>query len=190
MELSADEIILQIRKENEEAIGLLFLCYEKHFKVLETKMLYSYRLMGYSREDLRTILMRETLDILKLYEMDRSAFFPFWKRLGMQKMNHLYQREENESAIESTKVSLDSVFLDYLNSEYSKDPLEKYILKADYEAEIGKMETVFSVECAKILRLWSEGDTYEEISEKTGLSVFRINYLLHKMMLILKKKRD
>lgn len=187
MEPSADEIILQIRKENEEAVRLLFSCYEKHFKVLETKMIYSYRLMGYSREDLRTILMKETLDIVKLYEMDRSAFFPFWKRIAMQKMNHLYQKEENESTIESKKVSLDSVFLDYF-SEYSKDPLERYILKADYETEIGKTETSFSIECATILRLWSEGEPYEAIAEKTGLSVFRINYLLHKMMSMLKKR--
>ena len=39
-----DEIILQIRKNNEEALELLFVCFEKHFAILENRMLYQYRL--------------------------------------------------------------------------------------------------------------------------------------------------
>ena len=76
MILAEDEIILQIRKENQEAKELLFSLYENNFRNIEKKVKYLLRFIGIGLEDLRSIICQETLKIIskKRKQVERKLY--------------------------------------------------------------------------------------------------------------------
>lgn len=186
MQLSIDEIILQIRKENKEAIELLFSCFEIHFKVLENKLVNSYRVNGINKEDLRIMMMQDTLNIIKRYEMDKSAFFPYWRTIILRNINNYFEKYAFEFNIEENKVSIDQVFLEM----YGKDEntLESYTLHDDYLRYLKLISDTFGEEDGIVLKLWSEGFTYQQIAKMLKIPVSRVGYSVYRSIKYLKNK--
>ena len=183
-----DEIILQIRKNNEEALELLFVCFEKHFAILENRMLYQYRLRGFSREDLRQIISEDMLKIIRHYEIDKGLFFVLWKKIETRNLLHLFQKNAEIALYEDSENCYDFAILDFLLPEDERNgPLDRYIREADYHEQLEKIAHSFSAEDAKILRMWSEGYSYEEIAAEYRVPLQRITYLLHRAFVCLKK---
>ena len=110
MELAIDEVILQIRKNNQEAVRLLFSLFEKHFIVIEKKFINSGTTIGYMRSDLRSIVLKETLDALKLYEFDKSNFFSYWKLIVSRRFYNHFESLNNEAKIFKNIYQIDEVF--------------------------------------------------------------------------------
>lgn len=189
-EISYDEIILQIRKENAEALRLLFFCFEKHFRIFEKKAIYSYRMSGYAFEDIRRILEVMTVDVIRRYEMDKSAFFAFWKIIVGRRLFDLYEKERFESSVEYNKISLDSELMDFFYDEaYFTDPLQNYIAHDQYADALQRAEDAFGARTSQILRMWSEGFSYGEIAEALRISPSKVNYELSKAIRLVRERK-
>ena len=98
MNLSYDELVLQIRKGNEEALKLLFFKLEKYFKIYANKVRFEYKMVGFEREDVYSIIKAETMNVIDVYEMDRAAFYPFWDMIIQRVIMHIYYKQEDEFA--------------------------------------------------------------------------------------------
>ena len=64
---------------------------------------------------------------------------------------------------------------------------EEYQLKEEYETLLNQTLIRFGAETEKVLRLWSQGYSYKEISSLMKIDTHRVNYLLHKAFDYLKK---
>ncbi len=184
MIVSIDEVILQIRKGNKEALKLLFLMFEKHIRFFENKLLYSYNLQGFSREDFHMIICHDTINILKRYEMDKGPFYAYWKVVESRNINELFERLKKQSDL----VKAQEEFQDYHSASFQENLTEEeYQLKEEYEKLLNQTLIRFGTETEKVLRLWSQGYSYKEISSLMKLDTHRVNYLLHKAFDYLKK---
>ena len=164
MELSNDEIILQIRKENREAKELLFLYFEKHIAVIRKLVEKDFSYLGISREDLKYIIFAETLNVIKMYEFDKSVFFAFWKLWMIRYLRNRLKGSAHTS-ISGEKINLSLSDYPFENFYNKNNPLEEYILSDFYRDSLDKVDSFYGNIDKKILKLWSEGFSYEEISQ-------------------------
>lgn len=185
MYLEVDEIILQVRKNNQEALGLLFSCFEIHFKVIENKYLFQFKSRGFTREDIRNILMNDIYDIIKIYEFDKGVFFSFWKMIQNQKIIRLFNSSTSCLNDENHRIDfeeLDKIFLE----KYTLDPLDNYALYDDFNAMMNRLENEEGIKTCQILSLWSEGYKYDEIAKMLNVSSQSVAYNINKAIKKLK----
>lgn len=188
MNLSVDELILQIRKENNEAKEMLISHFEPHIAVMIRKYGKDYKYLGYSREDLVSLLQQETLNAVYLYEFDKSAFFAFWKLVITRTLLGKLKRNKLIIQSEKTKVSLDSTLSENLFNKF--DPLDNYILHDEYESNLDNIEKNLDSLDQKILKLWSENYSYEELSEMFNLPKSKISYIIYRSIKYLREKKQ
>ena len=172
MYLEVDEIILQVRKNNQEALGLLFSCFEIHFKVIENKYLFQFKSRGFTREDIRNILIPysygngffviQNQKIIRLFNSSTSC---------LNDENHRIDFEE-----------LDKIFLE----KYTLDPLDNYALYDDFNAMMNRLENEEGIKTCQILSLWSEGYKYDEIAKMLNVSSQSVAYNINKAIKKLK----
>lgn len=190
MILTDDEIILQIRKGNEEALKLLFSCYEIHFKTLEAKMRLKYKFINYDREDFVLIMMENMMNIIRCYNIEKSMFFMFWKLLETRNLLSLYKREYNGLKIFLNQLSIDNPSVSYIaNKKHSYDYEEEYMLKESYNSQLSFVDDKFGEESRKVLLMWSQGYKYDEISKQLNMKRVRINYIIRTSLKVLKDKK-
>ena len=79
IELSYDEVILQVRKNNEEALVLLFSLVENYVKYIGKKVIIIDKLVDHSLEDIKMIALSLTRDCVNNYEFNKALFFAYWK---------------------------------------------------------------------------------------------------------------
>lgn len=187
MILSVDEIILQIRKENNEAKEMLISLFEPHIAVMIRKFGNDYKYLGYSREDLVSLLQQETLNAVNLYEFDKSAFFPFWKLVVTRMLLGRLKRHKLSIQAEKVKVSLDSTLSENLFNKF--DPLDNYILHDEYENNLSNIGEKLDPLDQKIVKLWSENYSYDELAEMFNLSKARISYIIYRSIKYLREKK-
>lgn len=191
MILSDDEIILQIKNGNMEALRLLFSCYKIHFKTLETKMRLRYRFIGYDRYDLINIMMSNMINIIKLYDMNRSSFFSFWQLLETRNLLSLYKQNYQEIKIQSNQVDINDEYVDFfINKTHSVDYEKDYILCEEYNSQLNLVKDSLGDDFKKVLLMWSRGYKYNEISQKLNIKTIRVNYIIRTSLKLLKEKND
>ncbi len=178
MELAIDEVILQIRKNNQEAVRLLFSLFEKHFIVIEKKFINSGTTIGYMRSDLRSIVLKETLDALKLYEFDKSNFFSYWKLIVSRRFYNHFESLNNEAKIFKNIYQIDEVFENTFSNEVV--PINKYELHDVYNDCLKIIKDENGEEAQNIIILWSEGYSYQEIAHKVKMSINQVTYIINK----------
>ena len=178
MELGIDEVILQIRKNNQEAVRLLFSLFEKHFIVSEKKFINSGTTIGYMRSDLRSIVLKETLDALKLYEFDKSNFFSYWKLIVSRRFYNHFESLNNEAKIFKNIYQIDEVFENTFSNEVV--PINKYELHDVYNDCLKIIKDENGEEAQNIIILWSEGYSYQEIAHKVKMSINQVTYIINK----------
>lgn len=184
MSLTFDEIILQIRKNNIEAIELLFSLLGKHFAVLENKFKSSGAILGYTKQDLRMIMQKETMDVVKLYEFDKSNFFAYWKLIISRKFYNIFESYYSETTVFKNIINIDEVFeLTYDNGE---NVLEKQTLHDLYNDCLDIIHTKSGDDAQKIIILWSEGYSYQEISKIMKISNNKVCYYIQKTIKLLR----
>ena len=76
--LSSDEMILQIRKGNEEAMELLFNYCDIYGNKLLRKIKQNYSFLGIEYEDIKSYLRIKTLEAVDIYDMSKSNFLAVW----------------------------------------------------------------------------------------------------------------
>lgn len=187
MELSIDEVIIQYRKGNEEAIELLFLLFGKHFAVLENKFKISGTMLGYTRYDIRNIIQMETIDLLKLYEFDKSNFFAYWKLILTRKFYNLFESYKSETSVFNNIYSIDDNF-ENIFCNFNEEPLQKYIMRDSYQDCINIVKDNSGNLAQKIIILWSEGYSYQDIARITKMSINQVCYLIYKSLKMIKEK--
>ena len=178
MELAIDEVILQIRKNNQEAVRLLFSLFEKHFIVIEKKFINSGTTIGYMRSDLRSIVLKETLDALKLYEFDKSNFFSYWKLIVSRRFYNHFESLNNEAKIFKNIYQIDEVFENTFSNEVV--PINKYELHDVYNDCLKIIKDENGEEAQNIIILWSESYSYQEIAHKVKMSINQVTYIINK----------
>ena len=186
MELSNDEIILQIRKENREAKELLFLYFEKHIAVIRKLVEKDFSYLGISREDLKYIIFAETLNVIKMYEFDKSVFFAFWKLWMIRYLRNRLKGSAHTS-ISGEKINLSLSDYPFENFYNKNNPLEEYILSDFYRDSLDKVDSFYGNIDKKILKLWSEGFSYEEISQRLNISLHKVTYSIYRSIKLLKE---
>lgn len=188
IELSIDEVILQVRKENEEALKLLFLMYEIHFANIEKKMRIIYQYPYNLREDIRIIMRQATYEVVGSYEMDKSIFFSYWRLIVTQRVNRFLEKEKPMIIVNNNKYdfSFDRLDLSQLCEEIDA-PTEMYF-KDEYQKCIDNLNQDYGNKEANIIRLWSEGYDYNEISRIFNIPSSKVGYIIHKSIKYLKDK--
>ena len=98
-------------------------------------------------------------------------------------------REKNVDIKSSiTNTSLDEQKSDFILNKYLVEtPLEKYIMKDDYNFFINKIEENIGEYYKKILLLWSEGYSYNEIAKIYNITPIQVNNYIQKCFNIIKK---
>ena len=189
IELSYDEIILQVRKNNEEALGLLFSLVENYVKYIGKKVIIVDKLVDHSLEDIKMIALSLTKDCVTSYEFNKALFFAYWKIVLVRYLNGLKESHQQENKIEYEKKSLDEEMCNYKYYDRSQITLkDSYNLKETYQNCIKKVVINFNERTAKILMLWSEGYSYREIAKRLKISVSKVNYELSKALIFLKNE--
>ena len=180
-ELSYDQLILQIRKNNKEAYGLLFSLLENYMRHQANKNIYNLKFVDYTMEDFLLIGKEITIESLDLYEMDKALFFAYWKTIILRKYNDAKERCRKDNFYENNKVSLDENLLNYKYFDEGQILLDsQYDLNEQYAMSMEKIELVFGNKTSEILKMWCEGYSYEEIVRKTKVNYSKVNYEVSK----------
>lgn len=186
MILSDDEIIIQIIKGNQEALGLLFLYYEKHFRKLEIKT-RNYRknnLLEY--EDLESFMKANMINIIKQYDSVKSSFFAFWSLLEYR---HILGKMRVSEMYDFQCVSIEEWNIEKVSLEISENIVSNYSFKEQYNEQLDKIEHRYGLDCKNIIVYWSRGYSYLEISQIFNCEVQKINYEIMKALSYLKKNK-
>ena len=186
-DISYDELIIRLRKNDEEASELLFLLLENYMRFLSKKMINSCRLINHSVEELMLIGRKITNDSIFGYEFDKSIFFAYWKMVITRKMKDIQNIHENENKIEYEKISLDDDLLKYKYFDKSQIVvMDTYSQNEIFNQSVQQIDNKFGPDTTKILSLWAEGMTYIEISKKLKISLSKVNYEISKAIKYLK----
>lgn len=186
MILSDDEIIIQVIKGNEEALGLLFLYYEKHFRILEIKIRKYCYYYDVDYEDIRLMMMENMMEIIKIYDKEISSFFAFWSIVEHRHLLNSFRKIDNTISF----VSMDEVGIDFFSYLLSEDNvISDYSLKEAYQRNLNKIEYFYSDVEKQIVILWSKGYTYIQISEMLKIKLSKVCYIITKCLTFLKKNK-
>lgn len=189
--LSDDELILQIKKNNLEALELLFFKYEINFNFLIKKMGNYFKPLNYDKEDLKIIMKTNMLNIIKLYDINKACFSAFWILMEKRHLIKIYREKNVDIKSSITNTSLDEQKSDFILNKYLVEtPLEKYIMKDDYNFFINKIEENVGEYYKKILLLWSKGYSYNEIAKIYNITPIQVNNYIQKCFNIIKKMEN
>lgn len=189
--LSDDELILQIKKNNLEALELLFFKYEINFNFLIKKMGNYFKPLNYDKEDLKIIMKTNMLNIIKLYDINKASFSAFWTLMEKRHLIKIYREKNVDIKSSITNTSLDEQKSDFILNKYLVEtPLEKYIMKDDYNFFINKIEENVGEYYKNILLLWSKGYSYNEIAKLYNITPIQVNNYIQKCFNIIKKMEN
>ena len=188
IDLAADEIILQIRKGNEEALELLFLLYEIHFLNIEKKMRLIYHYPYSLKEDVRMIIKKTTYESIFLYEMDKSMFFSYWRLLVLQKLHRFFDKEKQMIMIDKQKCDVDFERLDTSDYHFEQDVPTKMYFRDEYQKSLVNINDEYGGQDASIIRMWSEGYDYSEIAKTFNITINKVGYIIYKSIKHLRDK--
>lgn len=191
MVIEEDELILLIRTNNEEALGLLFSCLETNFKYFEKKYYLMCKNIGLDRDDLRQYLRQYTIEAINNYTIFLSNFYAYWKLVvtrmlyGLITYHNAKSRNDGNFVIYLEDKPVETLAF-ILPSEI--DPINNYSLREDYDNVLNEIERRYG-KCAKeIMNLWNEGYEYQEIAKRCGVKLSRVNYFVTKIIKDLKSE--
>ena len=187
MMLSDDEIIIQIIKGNEEALRLLFLYYEKHFRKLDIKTRLIRKNDVSSYDDVKSLMMLNMIKIIKQYNKNKSSFFVFWSLLEYRHIVGLYRSKIENN--EHTLVSLEDWQIETFSNDFTLSTIEDYSLHEQYEFQLKKVEDKYGFSCKDIIIYWSHGYSYLEISKICKCDIKKVNYQINKSLEFLRGKK-
>lgn len=180
MYYNEDELILMYAKGNEEALGLLFLIYEKKMRfeayLLEKKM----KDKSFSLQDYIQDIQMNFIFLLGYYDYTKCKLYSFWINI-FKKTCYSHFSSKNpidcisydENMIENKEIKNNLYFHDIYKLE-----LGDALLNLEFEDLIAY----------KIITLWSNGYSYQEISNLTTLSIAQVNYYIRKAIIYLKDR--
>lgn len=192
MKISDDELVLLIRQHNEEALGLLFLRYEKIISFFEKKYYYANKNKELDQFDYHQIIINSTILAIKFYQEESSIFYAFWKIVVLRELSHAVKaistkgRDSDLELISLETFPTEAVYQNYQG--LIEDQLKSRI---DYE-EVKMMLTYLKSNVSKeqtiVISLWMQGYSYDEIAAQLNIKVQRVNYLLSLSFAQLKNK--
>ena len=163
--LSSDEMILQIRKGNEEAIKLLFNYCDIFGNKLFKKIKQTYSFLGIEYDDIKSYLRIETLYAVNIYDMSKSDFLAFWLVVASRRIANKIREEHL--------------------GEYNYQRIN-----ADYNKSINLVEKKYGSLDKKVLELWAKGYKYAEIAEIYNLTQQKVTIIIFKAIKYLKSHKD
>lgn len=187
--LSSDEMILQIRKGNEEAMELLFNYCDIYGNKLLRKIKQNYSFLGIEYEDIKSYLRIKTLEAVDIYDMSKSNFLAFWLIVVGRKMtNMLNEKYRNDFNLQ--KINVDYDMLENYNFNTSENSVKNYELRDSYNKSIDLVEQKYGSLDREILELWTKGYKYNEIAEKFNLTQQKVTITIFKAIKYLKNYKD
>lgn len=187
--LSSDEMILQIRKGNEEAMELLFNYCDIYGNKLLRKIKQNYSFLGIEYEDIKSYLRIKTLEAVDIYDMSKSNFLAFWLIVVGRKMtNMLNEKYRNDFNLQ--KINVDYDMLENYNYNANENSVKNYELRDSYNKSIDLVEQKYGSLDREILELWAKGYKYNEIAEKFNLTQQKVTITIFKAIKYLKNYKD
>ena len=187
--LSSDEMILQIRKGNEEAMELLFNYCDIYGNKLLRKIKQNYSFLGIEYEDIKSYLRIKTLEAVDIYDMSKSSFLAFWLIVVGRKMtNMLNEKYRNDFNLQ--KINVDCEMLENYNFNANENSVKNYELRDSYNKSIDLVEQKYGSLDREILELWAKGYKYIEIAEKFNLTQQKVTITIFKAIKYLKNYKD
>lgn len=187
--LSSDEMILQIRKGNEEAMELLFNYCDIYGNKLLRKIKQNYSFLGIEYEDIKSYLRIKTLEAVDIYDMSKSNFLAFWLIVVGRKMtNMLNEKYRNDFNLQ--KINVDCEMLENYNFNANENSVKNYELRDSYNKSIYLVEQKYGSLDREILELWAKGYKYNEIAEKFNLTQQKVTITIFKAIKYLKNYKD
>lgn len=173
-----DELVLMIAKNNEEAMRLLFLIYEKKMRFEANnfeKRITSY----YKSDDYLQELRINFIKILANYDYTKGRLYTFWLANFKYIFYNIDEKKNNLVLFDSGAET------EYVNSH--KEEINKDLLYEELHQKLDELAKE-NFMLYKIVVFWANGYRYEEISKELKISNSTINYYLKKGIEVLKKK--
>lgn len=176
--LNEDELLLLIAKNNEEALGLLFLIYEKKMR-FEAQKIKNNHCFYFDTEDYIQDFKIHFLRTIANYDYTKGKLYSYWlSSIHFFSLKYFSEDTSNLVMFDSEKE------LEYVsfNNEVNKDLAYKE-LNTSLEHLKNDDQMIY-----QILIAWAQGFSYEEISSKMNLNKTTINYYVKKGLDFLKSK--
>ena len=184
--VSEDEIILMIRKQNEEAIRLLFSIYETKMRFEANKFAKKYKLSGLNSDDFFQEISIHFLDVIKSYNFYSGKLYSYWLLLAQRQFAKKYKVDIEKDGYVISGSDFEAVKY-YSNNLTSNDNI--YYFKTEYDSALTKLKLKKKsgdkfVICIK---LWSQGYTYNDIANILNMSPAKVNYYISRGLQFLKE---
>ena len=187
--LSSDEMILQIRKGNEEAIKLLFNYCDIFGNKLFKKIKQTYSFLGIEYDDINSYLRIETLYAVNIYDMSKSDFLAFWLVVASRRIANKI-REEHLGEYNYQRINADYDLFENYDFKTNENLSRDYELHDSYNKSINLVEKKYGSLDKKVLELWAKGYKYAEIAEIYNLTQQKVTIIIFKAIKYLKSHKD
>lgn len=183
MILSEEELVYNYMIGNEEALSFLFSLYEKKVGPFLNKHDYVFKIIGYDYEDKKSFVRKCVLNTLKTYNFKYGTFNAYYSTIAIRELSNLYRGVKGsfeEMTINNT-VSINELEISDRvggNMDNSKEIELKLILE--------KIKSFGEIDY-KIISLYLEGNTYNQIAEILKIKPKSVSNYLQKIRFKLKK---
>lgn len=191
--LTDEQLLKEIKKGNESAENEIF----NRYKDLVTKISRGYFIVGGDLEDLIQEGMIGFYKAIKSYNETKSTTF---KTFAILCIKHQIQTAIRQANTQKNKLLSSAIsFQNFTNSStenidfpleliFDTTPAEKVINKEDYEILQQNIKSCLSSLEYKVLQLYLQGYSYNEISKRLNISLKSIDNSLTRIKTKLKAK--
>ena len=194
--ISDEELLYQIRQNDETAWKLLIERYEKFIYPMAVSIM---RFSGFEDDqDALQVAMMGFIKAVECYRPERKASFHSFARLCARRelANELRRRCRSSRYSGCNDLSLDSLLCEDTNT-YRADqvrndnpefqPEENFNFKLLNE-QINKSVSRMPENYQTVFNYWKDGYSYQEIADKTGMNVKTVDAVIQKIKKSLRKQ--
>lgn len=175
--VSEDELLILIAKGNEEAMRLLFSCYEKKMRFESEKLRKAYNIPIFDHEDIYQEMVIHFLNLLPFYDNTRATLYSFWISILNRDMNRMLMRKFGKGKDPRKSVDMDKI----TEASFTSSPMEEYEFHEDlrlyFHALKDEKRKDMYIGC---LNLWAKGYSYDEIAEHYHISRTLVNSFIRR----------
>lgn len=172
--ITDDELIYLIKQDNKEAYGLLFSRYEILVNTKLKTLIPSLK-TGLEEDDIKSIFYDSFNSALIKYQQDKGTFFNYFYKILVTQIKNEYRR----ISLINNRESLEDIELYDCNYKYEEKADYNRVLDLIVKKDKSKLE---------IIKLWSQGYTYKEISELLNMEAREVEYQIQTLFKYIKKK--
>lgn len=178
-----EELIYNLRIGNKEALSLLLFIYEKKVVPFYNQYENVFEKNGYDKDDMKAFVRENVLTALKNFHFGKRKFNTYYSTIAYRNIITLYRNIEGkyEEKFTGGEISLS-------DSEIESTILSSNSLSNEIDASLilDKIKEI-SDKDYKIMTLYLEGYSYEEIADMLSTSVKSISNHLQKIRFKLRK---